>query len=34
MTGMSFEPGEHKRIAVKFVDDRSIESLKILEVEE
>ena len=30
---LPFEPGEHKRIAVKIVDDRGIESLKILEVE-
>jgi len=28
-----FAPGEHKRIAVKIVDDRGIESLKVLEVE-
>ncbi len=27
-----FEPGEHRRIAVKIVDDRSIESLKVMEV--
>ena len=26
-------PGEHKRIAVKIVDDRGIESLKVMEVE-
>ncbi len=31
---LPFEPGEHRRIAVKIVDDRGIESLKILEVEE
>ena len=30
---LPFEPGKHKRIAVKIVDDRGIESLKILEVE-
>jgi len=30
---LPFELGEHKRIAVKIVDDRGIESLKILEVE-
>ena len=30
---LPFEAGEHKRIAVKIVDDRGIESLKILEVE-
>jgi len=29
-----FEPGEHRRIAVKIVDDRGIESLKVMEVEE
>jgi adenine-specific DNA-methyltransferase len=30
---LPFEPGEHKRIAVKIVDDRGIESLKVIEVE-
>jgi len=30
---LPFEPGEHRRIAVKIVDDQGIESLKILEVE-
>ncbi|MHA2643040.1 MAG: site-specific DNA-methyltransferase [bacterium JZ-2024 1] len=30
---LPFEPGEHKRIAVKIVDDRGIESLKIVEIE-
>ncbi|MBE2264831.1 MAG: site-specific DNA-methyltransferase [Flavobacteriales bacterium] len=30
---LPFEPGEHRRVAVKIVDDRGIESLKILEVE-
>jgi len=30
---LPFEPGEHRRIAVKIVDDRGIESLKVLEVE-
>jgi len=30
---LPFAPGEHKRIAVKIVDDRGIESLKVLEVE-
>ena len=30
---LPFEPGEHKRIAVKIVDDRGIESLKVLELE-
>ena len=29
---LPFEPGEHKRIAVKIVDDRGIESLKVIEV--
>ncbi|MCX8072410.1 MAG: site-specific DNA-methyltransferase [Candidatus Binatia bacterium] len=27
---LPFEPGEHKRIAVKIVDDRGIESLKVI----
>jgi len=31
--GLPFEPGEHRRIAVKIVDDRGIESLKGMEVE-
>jgi len=30
---LPFEPGEHRRIAVKIVDDRGIESLKVMEVE-
>jgi adenine-specific DNA-methyltransferase len=29
---LPFEPGEHRRIAVKIVDDRGIESLRIIEV--
>ena len=29
---LPFEPGKHERIAVKIVDDRGIESLKIVEV--
>jgi len=29
---LPFEPGEHKRIAVKIVDDRGIESLKVIPV--
>lgn len=29
---LPFAPGKHKRVAVKIVDDRGIESLKILEV--
>ena len=32
-TSLPFEPGENKRIAVKIIDDRGIESLKIIEVE-
>ncbi|GEM_PF-2868821 len=28
-----FEAGEHKRIAVKIVDDRGIEGLKVMEIE-
>jgi adenine-specific DNA-methyltransferase len=31
---LPFAPGAHRRIAVKIVDDRSIESLKIIEVRE
>jgi len=31
---LPFAAGEHKRIAVKIVDDRGIESLKVLEVGE
>jgi len=30
---LPFEPGKHQRIAVKIVDDRGIESLKVAEVE-
>ena len=30
---LPFEPGENKRIAVKIVDDRGIESLKIIEID-
>ncbi len=29
---LPFEPGEHKPVAVKIIDDRRIESLKIIEV--
>ena len=29
-TSLPFEPGEHRRIAVKIVDDRGIESLKVI----
>ena len=32
-TSLPFESGEHQRVAVKIVDDRGIESLKIVEVE-
>lgn len=31
-TSLPFSPGKHRRIAVKIVDDRGIESLKVLEV--
>jgi adenine-specific DNA-methyltransferase len=31
---LPFEPGDHKRIAVKIIDDRGIESLKILGIEQ
>jgi len=30
---LPFEPGEHKHIAMKIVDDRGIERLKVMEVE-
>ncbi len=30
---LPFEPGEHGRIASKILDDRGIESLKIMEVD-
>ena len=30
---LPFEPGEYGRTAVKIVDDRGIESLKIVEIE-
>jgi adenine-specific DNA-methyltransferase len=29
---LPFEPGDYKRVAVKVIDDRGIESLKIVEV--
>lgn len=32
-TSLAFEPGEHRRIAVKIVDDRGIESLKVIELD-
>jgi adenine-specific DNA-methyltransferase len=31
-TSLPFEPGPHKRVAVKVIDDRGIESLKVVEV--
>ena len=31
---LPFDPGDHRRVAVKIVDDRGIESLKIVEIEE
>ena len=31
---LPFEPGEHQRIAVKIVDDRGIESLKVIKITE
>ncbi|MCL5265481.1 MAG: DUF559 domain-containing protein [Chloroflexi bacterium] len=31
---LPFEPGEHRRIAVKIVDDRGIESLKVMDLTE
>lgn len=30
---LPFEPGDNRRIAIKIVDDRGTESLKILEVQ-
>lgn len=30
---LAFEPGKHRRVAVKIVDDRGIESLKIMEIQ-
>ena len=33
MVSLPFEIGDNRRIAVKIVDDRSIESLKIKEIE-
>jgi len=32
-TSLPFAPGENKRVAVKIIDDRGIESLKLLEVD-
>jgi len=29
---LPFEPGKHKRAAVKIVDDRGIESLRLLDL--
>lgn len=31
-TSLPFEPGKHRRVAVKIIDDRGIESLKVVEV--
>lgn len=31
---LPFAPGDHQRIAVKIVDDRGIESLKVMEVKQ
>lgn len=31
---LTFEPGEHKRIALESVDHRRIESVKVMEVKE
>ena len=31
---LPFKPGDNKRVAVKIVDDRGIESLKVMEIEE
>lgn len=31
---LPFAPGDHRRIAFKIVDDRGIESLKVVEIEE
>ena len=30
---LPFEPGDNKRVAVKIIDDRGIESLKILDID-
>jgi adenine-specific DNA-methyltransferase len=30
---LAFEAGEHRRVAVKIVDDRGIESLKIIKLD-
>ena len=32
IASLPFPAGEHKRIAIKIVDDRGIESLKVMEV--
>ena len=31
---LPFEPGEHKRVAVKIIDDRGIESLKVMGIDQ
>ena len=33
-TSLPFEPGDHRRIAIKIVDDRGIESLKVVSLRE
>jgi adenine-specific DNA-methyltransferase len=33
VAALPFQPGPNKRVAVKIVDDRGIESLRILEVD-
>ena len=30
---LPFAPGEHKRVTIKIVDDRGIESLRVMELE-
>jgi adenine-specific DNA-methyltransferase len=30
---LPFEPGKHRRVAVKVIDDRGIESLKVINLE-
>lgn len=29
---LPFEPGKHKRVAIKVIDDRGIESLKVVDI--
>jgi len=33
MVSLPFEAGAHKRAAVKIIDDRGIESLKVINIE-